>query len=616
MKRAKQQDNDLVQFLNINKKRKLENQIISINSNKSDRVYIFEDLANEILYEIFEYLDVYDIYKGFYNLNKRFQNLAINSNVLTKINISTISKSNFEDYYRNILIPNRNRIKFLRLSNPFTADIIFSPPRTLLNFIDLEILILDNVQIKYLNKISRHLIELPKLHSLTISLIGYNQALNILFLNIFHLPKLKYCKIEYQTKDYDYELFQLYLTQLDSSPIECLIVNGRFPFNAFHNLLCCVSKLQHLTINSLCFSFHFVEQEKLSYIDLKYLKHVSIKLDLISFYELESIIKKFFYHVQVLRFTTRIDEDYLNAKRWQKLIISYMPSLPIFDINHKDFIKNNNLTYHNMIHQFNSSFWIEKRWFFTHQHYWKSKLNRGIFYSTASYRRKDYRYYCQSVNPICSNIQKENLNSVKHFYIVSKEIEHNGVNYFPNVKTLSIKNEFIKSNNSIIATLHRMIPLIQLTKLVIECWIFPIKNIINLLYFTPNVHTLSLSLLLLDNVNKNSKKENEIFQNVSKKNKIQKLILNWKRSLSDIQFVVNVFPRLKYLKVDMNRKEIGQTIRFLLSKTHNKTRNLCYLCIMKVPKVCLKQTQILIKSENLLNNYSIKYINNDLHLWW
>ncbi|CAF1034311.1 unnamed protein product, partial [Rotaria sp. Silwood1] len=109
--------------------------------------YLFEDLANEILYEILEYLDTYDIYKAFYNLNKRFQNLAINSNVLTKINISAMSKSNFEDYNRNIFIPNRKRIKLLRLSNPFTADIIFSPARTILNFGQLETLILDNIKI-------------------------------------------------------------------------------------------------------------------------------------------------------------------------------------------------------------------------------------------------------------------------------------------------------------------------------------------------------------------------------------------------------------------------------------------------------------------------------------
>ncbi|CAF5126517.1 unnamed protein product, partial [Rotaria sp. Silwood1] len=105
--------------------------------------YCLEDSANEILYEIFEYLDGYDIYKGFYNLNNRFQNLAINSNILTKINISTISKTNFEDYYHNILIPNQSQITFLRLSNPFVAEIIFSEARLILNFIRLETIILD-----------------------------------------------------------------------------------------------------------------------------------------------------------------------------------------------------------------------------------------------------------------------------------------------------------------------------------------------------------------------------------------------------------------------------------------------------------------------------------------
>ncbi|CAF1467435.1 unnamed protein product, partial [Rotaria sp. Silwood1] len=185
------------------------------------------------------------------------------------------------------------------------------------------------------------------------------------------------------------------------------------------------------------------------------------------------------------------------------------------------------------------------------------------------------------VNLICSNIEKENLNSVKHLYIASEEIGHNCVNYFPNVKTLSIKNTFSKPIDSTIATLQCMIPLMQLTKLIIECFIFPIKNIINLLYLTPNIHTLSLNSLLLNDMNKNSKKQNEILQYISKKNKIQKLVLNWRRSLSNIQFVVDLFPRLKYLKVEMDRKEIKQIIQFLLSKTHNKTRN---LCIFKVPK--------------------------------
>ncbi|CAF1523883.1 unnamed protein product [Rotaria sp. Silwood1] len=612
MKRTKVQYNNLVQNSTSNKKQKFEDQITVINLNK----YLFEDLANEILYEIFEYLDPYDIYKGFYNLSKRFQNLTINSNFLTKINISTISKLNFEDYYQNIIIPNRHRIKLLRLTNSFMVDIIFSPPRTILNFDHLEILILDKVQIRYFTKVFRYLIKLSKLHSLTISLIGYNQSLDVIFSNIFHLQKLKYCKIEYEIKNLEDKPVQLYFTHRDFSPIECLIINGRFPFHRFSNLLWHLPELQHLSINCLVQLDDYVKQEKLPHIKLKYLKYVSLQFEFVYFNEFEKIIKEFFYHVQILRLTTHFDEECLNAKRWEELIISHMPYLRIFDINHNDYIENNNFTYHHLINQFNSSFWMEKKWFFTHQHDQKNLSLSGILYSNAPYRRKDYVYYWESVDKICSNKQKENLDSVKHLYIASKEIDDNCVNYFPNVNELSIKNKFKTSGDSIIAILHRMIPLKQLTKLVIESHLFPMEDIMNLLRFTPNVHTLSLNLYILDNFNINSNKQKEICQYVLKKNKIQNLILNLKCLLSEIQFIMFLFPRLEHLKARMERKEIGQIIQFLLSNAYNKTRNLCYLCILKAPKICLKETKILIESKNLLNDYSIKYIDRDVHLWW
>ncbi|CAF4399585.1 unnamed protein product [Rotaria sp. Silwood2] len=351
------------------------------------RRYLLEDLANEILYEIFEYLDVYDIYKGFYNLNKRFQNLTINSNVLTKINISIISKSNFEDYHRNILIPNQNRFNFLRLSNPFAAEIIFSRTRLVLNFIRLEKLILENIQIKHLYKICDNLIHLRKLHSLTISISDYIESLSLIFARIFLLSKLKYCKIEYQTKNYEEPLLTIF-TEYDYSPIQSLIINGRFPFDSFSHLLCCLPKLQYISIDCLIQDHYYTEEEeeKLSFIQLKYLKYVSLRIDYVEFKKFEKIITEVFHYVQILRLMTFYDEVYLDAKRWQKLIVTYMPYLRIFDLNHEGSVKTNSLTYHDIINGFNSSFWIENKWFFTHQHIRKDEPDNGILYSTTPYR--------------------------------------------------------------------------------------------------------------------------------------------------------------------------------------------------------------------------------------
>ncbi|CAF4344619.1 unnamed protein product, partial [Rotaria sordida] len=157
-------------------------------------------------------------------------------------------------------------------------------------------------------------------------------------------------------------------------------------FSAFHNLLCCLPKLQHLSINYLYKHDGYQERNKLSSIQLKYLKHVSLKLYYVHFDEFEKIIKEFFYHIQILRLTIVWDGTYLDGKRWQQLILFHMSYLRIFDINHHDFPDKIDLRYHDIINQFNSSFWNEKKWFFTYYNEPKHQVNFETFYSIVPYR--------------------------------------------------------------------------------------------------------------------------------------------------------------------------------------------------------------------------------------
>ncbi|CAF0980559.1 unnamed protein product [Rotaria sordida] len=610
------EENDVIQNSNWIKKRKLHN-VDFFSDVFSKRIYSnryhFEDLANEIFYEIFEYLDLYDIYKGFFNLNQRFQNLIINSNFLNQINISTMSKSKFEYYHKNILLPNKHRIRLIRLSNPFMNELIFSSAYTILRFIHLETLIFDHIEMKDFIKLINHLAHLHELYSLIISLADHIQSLSVLFSSIFQLKKLKYCKIEYTIKDdQNQKSISFDLTRHVFSPIQYLIINGDFPFNSLNNLLSCLPELHHISIQSLVNSNDNIKTGDLSYyIHLRYLKYVSFKLNSIDFNKFENIIKQFFDYVEILHLTMNSDEKYLNAKLWQQLIISYMPYLRIFDMKYQGSIGNK----YDIIKQFSSSFWIEKKWFFTHEHDWKSTMDRGVFYSSIPYRRKDYMYYWASDEQLYSHNQEENFNSVNHLFICSKIKDH-CLKCFPNVNQLIFTLFFDDWNDSIVRNLNCMISLEQLTKIVLEPYRIPLEDIIRLLCFTSNLHTLQFHTFGLHHNNLDVVRRNYAFEYASKINKIKSLILHGRCSLNELEFIVNLFPQLKCLETGMNRTEIQQIIRFLLSKTHNKTQHLFYLCIAYTPKVCIKEINVMMKSENLLKNYSIKYINSNLYLWW
>jgi hypothetical protein len=326
-------------------------------------------------------MDTYYVYDGFFNLNKRFHSLIMNSNLPIQINIPTMSKFNFDRYHKDLIRPNKHRINYLHLSNPFSVDIVFSPPRLISKFLQLETLILDKINPKYFNNILDYLITLPQLQSLTINPIDCISNSTLFYTRILRLPKLKYCKIEFESKD---DLEQLPPATDIFSPIEYLVIQNRFRFQSFNNLLSYLPQLHHLTINYLDgLDFNDIEFYP---IVLKHLKYVSLEVDLVYFNRLEKLIKNLFYYVEVLRLTTKYDVSYLIAYRWEELIVSHMPNLRMFDINHDGFRQNSPLSYHNLIKQFNSSFWIEKQWFFSHQHDSPDELETGIFYSTNPYR--------------------------------------------------------------------------------------------------------------------------------------------------------------------------------------------------------------------------------------
>ncbi|CAF1244249.1 unnamed protein product [Rotaria sp. Silwood1] len=218
---------------------------------------------------------------------------------------------------------------------------------------------------------------------------------------------------------------------------------------------------------------------------------------------------------------------------------------------------------------------------------------------------------------ICPHIQENNLNSVKNVYIRNPKMTDNCVNYFSNATELTIQYRPQICDDALVTNVDRIIPLEQLTKLVLHVRNFSFDEFIKLLCLTPNLHTLKFFVLSLDKTSSKLIQKSRTFQYVSKANKITNLeLLNWCTTLEEIKLIFKLFLQIEYLKISIDKKEIEQIIRFLFSKPNNKIYHLFSICISRLPKRCLKELKTLIESENLLDDYFIKFAHHDLYLWW
>ncbi|CAF0998854.1 unnamed protein product [Rotaria sordida] len=596
-------------------KRPSDDTVYNYNNNKKSKFLVtttksyFENLPNETFYEIFEYLEYNDIYHGFFYLNKRFQNLLINLNIPFQINLSTISKLQFDLYNKNVFQPNKHQIKILRLSNPFTIDMIFSSPRLICNLIRIEKLIFDHINSKYFNNILKYLMHLPKLHSLILSPIDYIQNPTIIFNQIFRLKKLKYCKLTYKIKDNE-NILPIDFDQYEQSSIEYLIINSPFRYESFQKLFIYLPKLRHLSINYLLGSNN--SQINFYPIELKDLKYVSFDLHSINFRQFKKLIKNFFHHIEVLRISTFDDFSYSHAEQWEELISSSIPNLHIFDMKNSYTTAMDGFLYLCLSGHFRSKFWKEKQWFFDHQYDCHESSNNGTFYSTNPYRRKDHTFHWQYNHCIDSNVKKHDFKSVKHINICGKRAINNYVIYFSNATELTIKNYGKTYYGSMLTVLNQILPLKQLKKLIIDCNDFPIQQVLNLISLTPNLRLLKWNFQSIDQTKLKLIEQSETFRSLSNTNKIQNLQILHCCLFDEIQFFIKLFPQLESLQIAVFRKQIIQIIRCLLSKMDH----LFFLHITDIIKTYLQKLNFLIKSENLLNDYLIKFIDHDLYLWW
>jgi hypothetical protein len=304
------------------------------------------------------------------------------------VNLSSISKSAFEKYNKDIIVPNKHRIHSFHLSNLLIYDHISSPTHILSEFVRLESLFLHNIESKYLHNLLHELMPVPYLTSLSIISVGKARDKSSIYRQIFLLPALKYCNLS--LKEWSGSGLLPVATN-EYSPIEHLVINNHEPLHELDALLSYTPRLRRLSLHPVHKYWMMPAKIHSSSHVLNHLTEVYLDLSDIKFDQFEQLIKNIFpVTVLVLRISINSysEREYLHANRWEQLILFHMPNLRIFDIRHDLYapVDFDRLTYEGLMNQFKSRFWVERQWFFELIYHQPAYGKGAIFYSINPYR--------------------------------------------------------------------------------------------------------------------------------------------------------------------------------------------------------------------------------------
>lgn len=307
----------------------------------------------------------------------------------------------------------------------------------------------------------------------------------------------------------------------------------------------------------------------------------------IPFNELRLFLSKISLNLKKLRIKKSNDKNYFDSEQWKELIMDFMPNLSIVDFQYTILIDEN--SYEELIEQFSTNFWIERKWFFDYYYY---KVDNSDYLNFFTITPSQYHHFIlyEPINDHQPIFDKKNF--ARHLTIEGHLPLKNYSIRFPRVTKLTLTD-----NSVIIKDLNSMIPLTQITDLEIKTDEFSIE----ILHNFPTLQSLTIS-----NIFSFQSKDVEIFRN---NNKISKLIIDDDEyNLKQIHYLLNLFPYLQILEISINENQYKKILEVLL----NQSTNLFSLFLLNINTKLIEKIEILLKNKN----YTIERIHGGLYIWW
>ncbi len=233
-----------------------------------------------------------------------------------------------------------------------------------------------------------------------------------------------------------------------------------------------------------------------------------------------------------------------------------------------------------------------------------------IFYF---FRRKYYSLSDEYGHDDCPYRDENNLDLVRHVSFSNEKAIINSTIYFPNATHLTITCPLLLISGDLFRnTLNRIVPLVRLNKITILDRHFNFSQLIEMLCFTSNCHTLILDAISVKQQDSRLSTQNETFQSISIKN----ITIKHRCTSRIARQLVHLCPQLEHLTMGISTQSLLPTVKFLLAKNNNNIRHLFSLYLLKTTTTGAQQLKNVINSEKLLNDYEIKMIGDDCYLWW
>jgi hypothetical protein len=198
-----------------------------------------------------------------------------------------------------------------------------------------------------------------------------------------------------------------------------------------------------------------------------------------------------------------------------------------------------------------------------------------------------------------------------------QETENASMQFSPSHALSITDHDYTKWCPSFINLLNSILCPVRFTSLNISCSLMTASMLFKIIRWLPNLDSLRVESLSLQQLKNLSDEDAEIFRLISTSNKITKVGQQMKMELTE--FLLALCPRIEHLEVAcIMNTEFERFVRFILMETFTHIPYLHSLrfLVVEANDEMIQKLQNMIDSEKLLSNYLIKRSDDHISLQW